>query len=69
MNPNVVYATNTVKDSTMRKYNFVNGKTDFKRYKVPVYGKCKIFSKNVSTMLSNPLMNCGTNFLNTLYMF
>ena len=33
-----------------------------------MYGKCKIFSKNLSCILSNPLMNCGTNFLNTLYM-
>ena len=33
----------------------------------PVCGKCKIFSKNLSCMLSNPMMTCGTNFLNTLY--
>ena len=33
----------------------------------PVYGKCKIFSKNLSCMLWNPPMNCGTIFHNTLY--
>ena len=83
MNPNVVYATSIskitnfserLKYRTLRKYNFVNSfnvKTDFKRYKVlqgvTCVWKCKIFSKNLSCMLSNPMMNCGTNFLNTLY--
>ena len=48
-----------------------NVKTDFKRYKVlqgtTCVWKCKIFSKNLSSMLSIPMMTCGTNFLNTLY--
>ena len=31
-----------------------------------VYGKCKIFNRKLFYILSNPMMNCGTNFLNTL---
>ena len=33
-----------------------------------VYVKCKIVSEILFCMLSNLMMNCGTNFLNTLYM-
>ena len=29
----------------------------------------KINGKNLFCMLSNPMMNCGTNFLHTLYMY
>ena len=36
---------------------------------LPVCEKCKIFSKDFSGVLSNPMMNCGTNFLNTLYIY
>ena len=32
-----------------------------------VCGKSKIFNKYLACMLSNPMTNCGTNFLNTLY--
>ena len=32
-----------------------------------VFAKYNIFSKILFYMLSNPMMNCGTNFLKTLY--
>ena len=81
-NPNVVYATNIskitnfskrLKDRILRKYNFVNSfnvKTDFKRYNelqgTTCVWKMQNIQQEVVLMLSNLMMNCGTNFLNTL---
>ena len=76
-NPNVVYATffskiptclEHLKDRTLRKYNFVNSfnvKDNIIKYYggPPVYGKCKIFSNILFSMLSIPMMNCGQTFL------
>ena len=36
--------------------------------KAHVYRNCKIFYKILFCMPSFPMMNCGTNFLNSLYM-
>ena len=80
---NVVYATNIpeitifaerLQGRILRKYNFMNSfnvKHDCKRYKVLRRTSCvwkmQTYSTRIVCMLSNPMMNCGTNFLNTFY--
>ena len=70
----ICFSLKHLKDCTLRKYNFVNLSMSkmithvIKYYGGPcLFGKYKIISKIVFCMLSNPMMNCGTNCLNILY--
>ena len=81
-NPNVVYAINIskitnfserLKDRTLRKYNFVNlfnVETDIKVLQGTTYvWKIQTIQREFVLHAFNPMMNCRTNFLNTLYVW